>query len=206
MTGITSEYYGETGKSIQKRSQGHYEKLRSWDPSNFMLRHNVIHHPEEDPLNKDYLWTPLSHHEKPLERVVEEAIRIKVAFQTEDLKDDYISMNGKGEYTRNVLPGISRKASPLDKESNESITKKILDLKKQSERQKPNPRKKQKLQEDPETQTDLGTGDRLEHFGASTGILEDIKVDQDPTSITSAEHTEPATNPTTKGYLVAPLR
>ena len=56
--GIVAEYHGETGKSLNRRAQGHMEKLKSWDASNFMLRHNLQHHQEEDPQNASYLWYP----------------------------------------------------------------------------------------------------------------------------------------------------
>ena len=59
--GTTAEYYGETSKSIQKRSQGHLNKLKDLDPGNFMVKHNVTHHLDEDPQDYQYLWTAISH-------------------------------------------------------------------------------------------------------------------------------------------------
>ena len=95
-----------------------------------MIRHNLLHHQEEDPLNRDYLWTVVSQHSKPLERAVEEAIRIKMAFQTEEKSNNYICMNCKREYSRNILPGISRKTNQQDKDKEEKMTLRIMEAKK----------------------------------------------------------------------------
>ena len=125
--GITSVYHGESCKSIQRRALGHVSKLRGWDSSSFMLRHNLLCHPDGDPQNEDYLWSITQQYNKPLARAVDEAIRIKQAYEKET--ETCKSMNAKMEFTRNTLPGITRAASDADKKENEELRKKISILK-----------------------------------------------------------------------------
>ena len=77
---VVAEYHGESCKSLYDRAKSHMEKLRSWDPSNFMLRHN---HPENDPLCSDYLWQPTGFYQRPIQREIAEAIKIKEALAKE---------------------------------------------------------------------------------------------------------------------------
>ena len=47
--GVKAVYHGESCKSLQNRAASHMEKLKGWDSSNFMLRHNMEYHLDEDP-------------------------------------------------------------------------------------------------------------------------------------------------------------
>ena len=101
---VKAEYHGESKDSLYKRALGHMEKLKSLDSSNFMLRHNLLYHGNEDPQCKDYIWAPTKFHTKALERQVSEALYIKTAMDTPGT----ILMNTKTEFSRCVLPGISQ--------------------------------------------------------------------------------------------------
>ena len=102
---------------IQRRSLAHYKTLRSMNSSNLMLKHNLLHHPEDHPLNIQYIWTVKTHESKPLRRLIKEAVLIKESFRMEEENKEskYISLNAKAEFARNVLPGVTRKASEEDK-------------------------------------------------------------------------------------------
>ena len=52
------------------------DKLKQWDSGNFMLRHNLLHHSNEDPLNNQYLWYPTAFYDKAMDRQIGEAIKI----------------------------------------------------------------------------------------------------------------------------------
>ena len=91
--GIQAEYHGESGKSLFDRAKGHMEKLKGLDSSNFMLRHNLLAHPDEDPMDKNYIWCPNGFHTKALDRLVQEAINIKEALDTKGL----VLLNAKTE-------------------------------------------------------------------------------------------------------------
>ena len=54
--GIKSQYICETGKSLRWTAKKHLEKLKYWDPSNFMPRYNIMYHHDEDPRNNEYSW------------------------------------------------------------------------------------------------------------------------------------------------------
>ena len=70
------------------------------DVSNFMLRHNLLHHPEDDPQNNNYLWYPTAFFDKPMERQISEAIIIKEALDKSTKDQNHIVLNGKTEYNR----------------------------------------------------------------------------------------------------------
>ena len=54
--------------------------MRGAHSSSFMLRHNLLHHDQEDPFRAEYTWEPLSYFQKPMDRQVAEAIAIKEAY------------------------------------------------------------------------------------------------------------------------------
>ena len=51
------------------------------------------HHPEEDPLSKEYLWEPTGFYNRPMMREISEAVKIKEALAKEGPKS--IVMNEK---------------------------------------------------------------------------------------------------------------
>ena len=112
--GIRAVYHGESGKSLYHRTQTHMDKLRGWDFSSFMLRHNLQHHPEDDPLSAEYLWYPTGFHERAMDRQVAEAIHIKEELERIQREGRGILMNGKTEYNRCILPGITREVTEED--------------------------------------------------------------------------------------------
>ena len=70
-------YIGETSKSLSKRSGWHFDRYKSLQTDSFMLRHRIKFHPdipeEEYVINFD----TLKHHEKPMIRMIHEAIEIR---------------------------------------------------------------------------------------------------------------------------------
>ena len=88
-----AENHGESAKSLYARAKSHLEKLKGWDPSNFMLRHNLECHPEEDPLCRYYLWEPTGCYKTPIQREIAGAIKIKEAIAKE--KEGYMVLNAK---------------------------------------------------------------------------------------------------------------
>ena len=98
------------------RADSHMDKLKGWDHSNFMLRHNIMHHAEDDPQNNNYLWYPTHFFDKPLDREVMEAILIKEAMEKAACDPNHVVLNGKAEYNRNILPGITQTATEEDRE------------------------------------------------------------------------------------------
>ena len=73
------------------------------DPGSFILRHNLLHHSDEDPLINTITWEQVVFHIKPMERVIDEAIKIKMVLEDKDI----CLMNAKTDYTKHVLPGIT---------------------------------------------------------------------------------------------------
>ena len=49
-SGIKASYQGESCKSLQRRALAHTRALTSLQYSSFVLKHNLLIHPEEDPL------------------------------------------------------------------------------------------------------------------------------------------------------------
>ena len=122
--GIRAEYHGESGKSLHDRALGHMDKLKGMDTSSFMLRHNLLYHRDEDPLDRSYVWYPVKYHRKAIDRLVSEAINIKNAMDTEGL----VLMNAKTEYTRCVLPGITPQATEQEKKEDNKVRADIMVL------------------------------------------------------------------------------
>ena len=134
--GKKAVYHGESGKSLHIRSQKHMEKLKSWDQSNFMLRHNLLYHPEDDPLEAKYLWYPTGFYQKAMERQISEAIKIKEAVEEAEANPNFILMNANTEYNCCVLPGITMVASKEDQKQDEDLKKVIMTRKRQCMRSK----------------------------------------------------------------------
>ena len=85
------------------------EKLKGWDPGNFMLRHNMESHPEDDPLCRNYTWEPTGFHQRPMQREISKAIKIKDAYSKE--RPLYIVMNARTEFNRCILRGVTKPAT-----------------------------------------------------------------------------------------------
>ena len=127
--GIDAAYVGETCKSVYRRVSMHYTKLKSLDPSNFMVRHNILTHPELDPTcGEKYSWEVESFCKSALEREIREALLIKDRYARES--GTVLCLNGKEEYCRSLLPGTSRISSEEDNLKEENLTRKILAIKK----------------------------------------------------------------------------
>ena len=104
------------------------DKLVAWDPSNFMLRHNLTHYEEEDPQDKSCLWYPTQLFARPMDRMVAEAVQIKDAMElSQQAEGRHIILNGKTEYNRCILPGITPKPSEEDKEADRKMKEKVLE-------------------------------------------------------------------------------
>ena len=124
---MVSEYHGETKKSLYDRALSHMEKLKGLDSSNFMLRHNLLCHPDGDPMDNSYIWYPTRFHTKAIDRQVGEAIQIKKAIDTPGVK----VMNAKTEYSRCVLPGITPVTSEEDIKEDDRVNNLIFQLRTQ---------------------------------------------------------------------------
>ena len=82
--GVDAAFIGETCKSVYRRAAMHYQKLKSLDPSNFMVRHNVQKHPEQDPAcGENYTWEVESFAVSALQREIQEALLIKERYASE---------------------------------------------------------------------------------------------------------------------------
>ena len=115
-----------------------------------MLRHNFLHHPEDDPMEDKYLWYPTGFYQKAMERQIAEAIKIKEAVERAEDDPNFILMNGKMEYNRCVLPGITRTPTQEDKKEDERVRGIITECKRQfmrRKRQKPDAEETEALEE-----------------------------------------------------------
>ena len=68
-------YEGETSKCLYVRGKKHLEELASSNQSNAMVIHNKQFHPQSLELN--FRMVGLKHFSRPLDRQIDEAIRIK---------------------------------------------------------------------------------------------------------------------------------
>ena len=114
--GVRAEYLGESSKSIRDRAAAHLKALRGAQSSSFMLRHNLLHHDNDDPFMADYVWEPISYFQKPMDRQVAEAIAIKEAYGD----SSRLVLNAKTEYSRCVLPGVTSQPTEEEKEQEEA--------------------------------------------------------------------------------------
>ena len=121
---MKAEYLGETSKSLRDRAAGHMKALRGAQSSSFILRHNLLHHKDDDPFCTDYTWEALAFFQKPMDRQVAEALAIKEAYGD----SGRVVLNAKTEYSRCVLPGITPAASEEDKEQEEAVQRLIKDI------------------------------------------------------------------------------
>ena len=153
---IKAEYHGESKDSLQKRALGHMEKLRSMDSSSFMLRHNLLHHGEDDPLNNEYIWYPTKFHARALDRQISEALEIKQAMDTPGT----IVMNAKTEYSRCVLPGITPSPTEEEKKEDDRIRDQIKTLKALRDRTRGG-----RQESEPTEELESGLGDLEEQSG-----------------------------------------
>ena len=65
-----------------------------------------------------------------MNRAIDEALLIKESYEKEREKEgSYICMNAKMEFTRNILPGVSRTATEKEKKFSEDLTNKIMAVK-----------------------------------------------------------------------------
>ena len=124
------------------------DKLKGLDSSNFMLRHNLLYHANEHPMDNSYVWYPTKFHTKAIDRQVGEAIEIKKAMDTPGV----LLMNAKTEYSRCVLPGISPVPSKEDEKEDNKVKDLIAILRKQK---------------DQHMQADLGQEQIDRHLGRS---------------------------------------
>ena len=122
--GVKAEYLGESSKSLRDRSLAHLKSLRGAHSSSFMLRHNLLHHDQDDPFRAEYAWEPITFFQKPMDRQVSEAIEIKKAYGD----GTRLVLNAKTEYSRCVLPGITPQPTEEEKEQEEAVQKRIRDL------------------------------------------------------------------------------
>ena len=129
--GIKATYTGESGKSIYRRALGHHSILNSFNPSSFIIRHNILCHRDGNPLSTEYEWRVIKSYQKPLQRAIEEAIAIKDCFQEAGSSKDVICMNSKTEFSNNVLPGITQEATKKEQEDDDSVRQEILKLKRE---------------------------------------------------------------------------
>ena len=118
---MKSEYYGKRGI----RTQWDIDKLRAVDSSSSILRHNLLHHPEEDPLTNTMVCHPEEFHIRPMDRIIAETLKIKNALADKEV----ILMNAKTEFSRCVLPGITPTPTEQEKEFDKKIRKDIRRLK-----------------------------------------------------------------------------
>ena len=143
--GITAEYWGESGFSLGKRCAEHFNKLKYWDKSNPMLRHNVLYHSDYDPQTPNYMFEVKSFHQTAFMRQIDEAVKIADSkWRARVSKGKIINLNRKEEYARglgrSLVPGLTD--TPLsdeeEKRDNE-LTEKILRLAKTRKANQENP-------------------------------------------------------------------
>ena len=83
-------YTGETYRNLHIRSKEHVRGLEKSDPNNWMMKHvNKDHNGNKDEAEFD--WKVLKKHRKPIQRQLQEAVRIQNKTEEETL-------NSKSEY------------------------------------------------------------------------------------------------------------
>ena len=93
-----------------------------------MLRRNLLHHPEDDPLDNRYTWYPTGFYTRAMDRQIAEAVKIKEEIEEAGRRTDgkkVIIMNGKTEYNRCILLGITRVPDEQDVEQDRLIKVRI---------------------------------------------------------------------------------
>ena len=98
-----------------------------------MLRYNMSYYQDEYPMKIQYIWSTVKQCYKPLAQAIEEAIFIKKSFEREKSEYDYnIAMNAKTEYTRSILPGVTRSQTNEDSEEDQKLKDLVEDFKKET--------------------------------------------------------------------------
>ena len=119
---ITTEYIGETCKSLHTRSNQHLDGYRLMEKNNFILKHHVTHHPE---LKLGEVKIRFETHKKcqtSFRRQISEAVAIKLS--TSD--HNKTNINNKFEYTRCILPDIGAlDPEEVEKKREEELDEKI---------------------------------------------------------------------------------
>ena len=74
--GKSRTYTGETARNLHERSKEHYNGLKMNDKNNWMMKHITNEHDgKKDEV--EFSWKVLRKHNKPLQRQLHEAVRIK---------------------------------------------------------------------------------------------------------------------------------
>ena len=144
-------------------------------------------------MNANYIWYPTDLYMKPMERQISEALKIKEGLSRQQKDTKYILMNGKTEFNRCILPGITPQVTTWETEEGEKITKLIL-------------RRKQ-LEKQRSTHPNLEPVDTAAAEPTVTQAR-NLETPEDPALETnsSTKHIGQATNPASKGVFGGPLR
>ena len=111
-----SVYIGETSRSIQERAAEHHADLRNRREKSHMLKHQVLHHNQED---TPFVMRAVSYHRSALSRQAAEAVRIMRR------GGEGAILNSKGEFNRCFIPRLMlieedklKELEEMDKEEN----------------------------------------------------------------------------------------
>ena len=112
---ITTEYIGESCKSLRQRIDGHVSQLNGYSKTSFMLKYILREHGDQQVGDIKFTFEIIRFHQTPLSRMIHEALEIKRSI-SDPLRRN---INSKIEYNRTSLPDIAEvedKQGKLDEE------------------------------------------------------------------------------------------
>ena len=104
--GISAVYQGESSKNAFARGKKHLQELRSACKTNCMVIHNTIHH--DSPTQQNFQMRVLRTFRSPMERQIEESIRIKDSTAE-------VLMNSGSEWRADKIPRAAFQAPGIPK-------------------------------------------------------------------------------------------
>ena len=195
--GIKAVYLGETGRASCQRIGEHLEGLKYWSKSSMILRHNLEHHPKDDPQDAQMTWEVLKFHRSSFTRQLDEAVLIADLKQSaKKSKGKIVALNRKEEYNRCLVPGLGDEKLTEDEEkAEEELTLKIEKLSKvrkaaAADEEESNHQKKRKRRRTEDETPQIGEKEK-----ETPSPEERVKIDtqSDDARATETEKSDPAT-------------
>ena len=122
--GVEAKYVGESGRSGGERSAEHVGDARRDDPKSHMLQHLRAEHPEliggETSTHKHFRMKILRQHNKPLGRLLHEALKIG-----NEIARGKKILNNLEEYSRCFIPTLDTIRNPLNPNSKPARTQRV---------------------------------------------------------------------------------
>ena len=101
-----SEYIGESSKSIPQRAKWHYNALKYFKSSSFLIRHMLTEHPDIIPTKAQFLWEQISKEPVAYIRQIKESILIKESNTISSKNPKHSILNSKFKYNRSILADL----------------------------------------------------------------------------------------------------